>query len=223
MIPFWKKILSRIVDIPLERASTEYNPDVELHLRNGRLLLTTPNAIYSYGDLYLNFYEAFRRLKPQNRPIREVLVLGLGMGSIPWMLEKKFGRAYNYTCVEVDEVIAGWAMQYTVPELKSPMTIYTAHAVPFVHSCTQRFDLVCVDLFLDEHVPDELDDPDFTAALAGLLNENGLLMWNRLADKGNLIERTEKFYENVFSKTFDDAHVLTFEGNWMLLNKHPEK
>lgn len=216
-------MLSRIVDIPLERASTEYNPDVELHLRNGRFLLTTPNAIYSYGDLYLNFYEAFRRLKPQNRAIKEVLVLGLGMGSIPWMLEKKFGQVYNYTCVELDEVVAGWAMKYTVPALKSPMLIYTADAVPFVHTCTQRFDLVCVDLFLDEHVPDVLDDPSFTEALSGLLNKDGLLMWNRLADKGALIQRTENFYETIFSKIFSDAHILTFEGNWMLLNKHPEK
>ena len=223
MIPFWKKILSRIVDIPLESASTAYNPDVDLQLRNGRYLLTTPNAIYSYGDLYLNFYEAFRRLKPQDREIQDVLVLGLGMGSIPWMLEKKFGRTYNYTCVEVDEVIAGWAMKYTVPELKSPMTIYTANAVPFVQACTQRFDLVCVDLFLDEHVPDELDQPEFTKALADLVNNNGLLMWNRLADKEPLVHRTEIFYENVFSKIFTEAHILTFEGNWMLLNWHPEK
>ena len=222
MVPFWKELLSRIGDVPLERAATEYNPDVELNLRNGRYLLTTPNAIYSYGDLYLNFFEAFRRLKPQKRAIRDVLVLGLGMGSIPWMLEKKFGRVYHYTCVEIDEVIAGWAMKYTVPELKSPLTIYTADAVPFAHQCTQRFDLVCVDLFLDEHVPDELDEPEFSEALSRLLTENGLLLWNRLADKEALIHRTTSFYDEVFSKIFDDAHILTFEGNWMLLNRHPE-
>ncbi len=221
-MPLWKKLLSRVIDIPLESASTPYNPDVQLQLRNGRFLLTTPNAIYSYGDLYLNFYEAFRRLKPQKRKIREVLVLGLGMGSIPWMLEKKFGQIYNYTCVEVDEVIAGWAMKYAVPELKSPMMIYTADALPFVYTCTQRFDLICVDLFLDEHVPNELDDPGFTQALSSLLLPEGLLMWNRLADKDPLIQRTSNFYEQVFSKIFGDAHLLTFEGNWMLLNKNPE-
>lgn len=223
MIPFWKKLLSRIVDIPLESASTEYNEELDLHLRNGRLLLTTPNAIYSYGDLYLNFFEAFRQLKPQNRNIKEVLILGLGLGSIPWMLEKKFRLICNYTCVEIDEVVAGWAMKYTVPELKSPMMIYTADACAFVQITQEKFDLICVDLFIDEHVPEQLDDKSFTKPLSKLLTKNGLLMWNRLADKDPLIQRTELFYKEVFSKIFSEAHILTFEGNWMLVNKHPEK
>lgn len=223
MISLWKKILSRFVDLPLERASTAYNPELELHLRNGRYLLSTPNAIYSYGDLYINFYEAFKRMKPHKSDIEEVLVLGMGLGSIPWMLEKNFGCNFKYTCVEVDEVVAGWAMKYVVPELRSHLTIYTADAIPFVHACQQRFDLVCVDLFLDNHVPHELDHPDFTARLAELLSKNGLLMWNRLADRDALIQRTENFYENVFSKIFQDAHLLVLENNWMLFSRNPQK
>lgn len=216
-LPRWKHLLSYLVDLPIERASTDHNPYVELHLRRGRLMLSTPNAIYSYDDLYMNFYLAFNKLKIWEKNYEQALVLGFGMGSIPLMLEKSFHCQMTYTGVEIDEIIAGWAMRYALPRLQSPITLFTTDAALFVQTWQERFDLVCVDIFQDEHIPEIFDHPEFSENLSRLLAPGGLLLWNRLADGPELESRTAIFYENVFSKIFPQAGLLPLGPNLMLL------
>jgi spermidine synthase len=217
-IPRWKYLLSHLVDLPVDAGGTEYNPSLELSLSKGRFYLSTPNAVYSYGDLYRNFFNTFKRLKLSAMPEQEVLLLGLGMGSIPFMLEKKFGRKYRYTAVELDEVIAGWAMQYSLPQLSSPIIIYTADAYQFVMSTSQKFDLIAVDVFLDEMVPDIFDEADFAARLKEILREDGLIIWNRLAGESKFRQRTETYFSDIFKPVFPEAVYLKMEVNRMLLN-----
>ncbi|GIV32452.1 MAG: hypothetical protein KatS3mg030_754 [Saprospiraceae bacterium] len=209
--------MSYLVDIPLEQASTDFNPAVELYLRRGRLMLSTPNAIYSYDDLYMNFYLAFDKLGVGKRQMQHALILGFGTGSIPWMLEKSFHCRLSYTGVEIDEVIAGWAMRYALPRLQSPVTLYTTDAVHFAQTWNESFDLICVDIFQDEHIPESLDEPLFSENLARLLAPGGLLLWNRLADDAEMKKRTDLFYENVFSKVFPQPGFLPLGPNRMLV------
>ncbi|MFQ5446101.1 MAG: spermidine synthase [Saprospiraceae bacterium] len=216
-IPRWKHLLSYLADIPIDEGRTEVNPSLQLQLSKGRFCLSTPNAVYSYGDLYRNYFEAFKRLNLPALRGQEVLLLGLGMGSIPFMLEKKFGMKYCYTAVELDEVIASWATEYTLPELASPVTIYTADAYQFVMNTTQQFDLIAVDIFLDEMVPDTFDNPAFAARLNELLKDEGLIIWNRLADS-KFRQRTTDYFQKIFKTVFPEAVSFEIGANWMLMN-----
>jgi len=112
-IPFWKKCLSYIKDVPLDHRFSEMNGDLTLLLVKGRFQLCTENAIYSYDDLYDNFTGAFRRMNLDSIPGDQVLLLGLGLGSIPIILEKKFNRQFEYTAVELDEEIVALQEKYT--------------------------------------------------------------------------------------------------------------
>jgi len=217
-IPQWKYLLSHFFDVPVDGGNTPHNSGLKLSVSKGRLCLSTPNAVYSYGDLYRNYFNTFKRLMLDKMPVQEVLLLGLGMGSIPFMLEKNFGRKYRYTAVELDEVIAGWAMQYALPRLSSPVTIYTADAHQFVMSTTQKFDLIAVDVFLDEEVPEIFDDVDFAGRLKELLREDGLVIWNRLADKPNFKQRTKTYFDDIFKQVFPEALYVKMEMNWMIMN-----
>lgn len=217
-IPQWKYFLSHFFDVHVDGGNTGHNSGLELCLSKGRFCLSTPNAIYSYADLYHNYFNTFKRLKLDAMPVQEVLLLGFGMGSIPFMLEKKFGRKYRYTGVELDEVIAGWAMQYALPQLTSPLTIYTADAYPFVMSTSQKFDLIAVDLFLDEMVPEIFDEADFAKRLKRILRKDGLIIWNRLASESKFRQRTETYFYSTFKRVFPKAVFLKMEANWMLMN-----
>jgi spermidine synthase len=216
--PAWKKMLSFFVDFPLESAASNLNPELQLNLRNGRYCLTTPNAIYSYGDLYDNFRKAFKLIPLETMNIQEVLVLGFGMGSIPYMLEKIFRKNYCYTGIERDEVIAAWASRYVIPELRSPVTLKVMDAGAYIRSCSGKYDLIVMDIFVDDVIPSDFETPDFLTNLNRLLNENGLLLYNRLSLHKEDLQKTSVFFQKTFKAVFPRANYLDVGGNWILKN-----
>lgn len=215
-IPTWKKCLSYLFEFHIESAPSDINPHLYVSLSRGRYQLSTANAIYSYADLYDNFTLTFRQI---NLPasLKEVLILGFGLGSIPYMLEKKFDKQFHYTAVEIDENVLYLANKYTLPELSSPITMIPADAFAFVHYCHDRFDLICMDVFLDDVVPDNFETEHYLQQLGTLLNPNGILLFNKLA--ANKKDRTQaaKFFK-LFKKVFPHSTYLDVNGNWMLIN-----
>lgn len=149
-IPFWKKWLSHFTPLTLEEAASEQNPELSVMLDRGRVQLLSGNAIYSWDDLYRNFDLAFEDIDPARRSFKNVLLLGLGLGSVPLLLEKKYKVQYHYTAVEWDETIAEMAWRYTLSRLQSPVQIVNADAEVFVEICEDTFDLLIVDIFEDE-------------------------------------------------------------------------
>lgn len=152
-IPRWKRWLSHIMPLTLEETASEQNPSLSVILSRGRIQLISGEAIYSWDDLYKNFLLAFDQLKIDERNVHNVLLLGLGLGSVPYMLEKVFHRSYHYTAVEWDETVASLAVSYTLPRLDSPIQIVTADARRFVEVCAEQFDLLVIDIFEDDITP----------------------------------------------------------------------
>lgn len=217
--PAWKKYLSYLFEIPLERDGSWLNPDLQLGLKKGRYCLSTPNAIYSYDDLYDNFSKSFQKMKIGSKPIKNVLVLGFGLGSIPYLLEKTFNLKCSYIGIEADELIALWASKYVTPTLKSPLQMVVTDALAYVDFCEDDFDLIAMDIFIDNHIPGEFETVEFLSSLKGLLSKDGILMYNRLALRQQDRENTANFFANPFKQIFPEASYFDVGGNWMLLNK----
>jgi len=216
-IPAWKKYLSYFFELHVESAPSEINPHLYVSLRRGRYQLSTANAIYSYADLYDNFTLTFKQLKMPARD-KEVLILGFGLGSIPYMLEKKFAKKYTYTAVEIDENVLYLANKYVLPELTSAITTIPTDAFAYAHYCHDRYDLICMDVFLDDIVPDNFETEHYLVQLANLLNPNGILLFNKLAANKRDKEQAAEFYK-LFKKVFPKGTYLDVNGNWMLVNE----
>ena len=217
--PTWKRLLSYITEIHIESTSSEYNPHLYVSLRNGRYQLCTANAIYSFEDLYDNFSEAFKRIDLNKIVAQNVLILGFGLASVPLILEKKLEKKYHYTGVEIDEEVIYLANKYAMDELMSPFNIICADAYLYVMQSAEQFDLVIMDVFFDDVLPEKFEAPPFLERLKSLTRPEGLLMYNRLAFNQKDISRTKAFYEKTFSKVFDKSTFLEVKGNWMLLNR----
>ncbi len=190
-----------------------------MSLNRGRYQLCTAHAIYSFEDLYDNFFEAFRIIDLDKFPIKNVLVLGLGLGSIPTMLEKNFGKKYHYTAVEIDESVIYLASKYALPKLESKIEIICADAFAYVMQCEQQFDLVCMDVFLDDIVPEAFEDILFLEKLKQLVHPDGILLFNRISNHRLDITNAEVFYKEKFKQVFPEGSYLEIKGNWMLLDK----
>ncbi len=215
----WKRLLSYITELHIESTSSEYNPHLYVSLRNGRYQLCTANAIYSFEDLYDNFSEAFKQIDLEKIPGSNVLILGFGLASVPIILEKKNGKKFHFTGVEIDEEVLYLANKYAMDELASSFNLICTDAYHYAMQCEEQFDLVIMDVFFDDVIPKQFEESTFLNQLKKLTAPKGLLMYNRLAFSKKDIASTKAFYENKFSKVFKNSSFLEVKGNWILLNR----
>jgi len=215
-IPKWKKWLSYLMEVHLESSSSEHNEELHISLSKGRLQLSTANAIYSYADKYENFYKTFQKvsLSPNTE---DVLILGFGLGSIPYMLENKFGKNYKYTGVELDDEVIYLASKYVLSELKSDVMLIEADAINYMHQCTQAFDLICIDIFVDDQIPEVFLTRNFLSLVKDSLTEGGKVIFNHLADRAEYEKKAKSYFDNTFSKVFSDGEYIQVLGNGMMI------
>ncbi|MFT6147743.1 MAG: spermidine synthase [Saprospiraceae bacterium] len=215
----WKKLLSYFFEFHVESSSSNFHEDLYVSYSRGRYQLSTENAIYSFGDLYTNYYQAFEQIDLNKRKVEKVLILGFGLGSIPMMLEQNFKKKYDYTAVEIDEEVLYLAHKYVTKNLESNIETICTDAAFFVEQCEEVFDIVCVDLFLDDIIPDAFQQQAFLQSTKKLIAPNGLLLYNRLALTIEDKEKNEHFMMDEFLPVFPKGHYLDVDGNWMFLNK----
>ena len=217
MKPFWKNLLSYFWEMHIESSPSEHNPHLYVSLRRGRYQLCTAHAVYSYEDRYDNFVKSFNQLALEKRDIQNVLILGFGLGSIPIILEKA-GHDYHITAVEIDEEVLYLANKYAMHDIQSHIELICANAHAFVMQSQQKYDMICMDIFLDDVVPAVFEEQGFLQKLKEMLSKDGLLLYNRLAANDDDVEKTKAFYENNFLPVFQKGRYLDVGGNWMLIN-----
>ncbi len=217
-IPFWKRWLSYIIEYELEQLESEHGHPLSLCLSDGKFQLNAHKAIYSWEDKYDNFYKAFAQIKWNRFEGSDVLSLGFGLGSIVQMLEQNFKKSFRYTGVEIDDQIIYLAEKYILHQLKSPIQLIQAPAEIFVHSTSEQYDLITIDLFINDKIPPSILRYDFLEHCQACLHDNGLILMNHLANNKTDIENGRHFFENVFKKVFPAAEILDVDGNFIFFS-----
>ena len=214
------RLLSYFWDQRLETASSAHNEYLEVMLSSGRYRLNTANATYSHEDLYHNFYRAFKRLNFEELELKNALVLGLGLGSVPLMLYKYFGqKSTRFVGVDIDEIVLQLAKKYLPPEVDKNINYRQADAFDFVIDHTKRYDLIAVDVFLDMETPQAFRKPQFLHRLPALLQPDGYLLYNLLTITPQLRAQAETFYKQTFAPIFPGCELIPVSGNRMLVWK----
>jgi spermidine synthase len=183
----------------------------------GRYQLSTNDAIYSWADKYANFKRVFDQMNLADKPQQKVLVLGLGLASIPVMLQK-MGHRYHYTGVELDEEVIYLASKYVLDEIATDMTVIQADAAHYVEQCSEVFDIITMDIFIGQMVPGKFWTETFVAQLKGLLKEDGVIIYNTIARTEELAAASMQFYQGAFSPHFDRPAAIPIKGNLMLIS-----
>lgn len=217
-IPLWKKCLSYIKDVHLESHSSSINPALHLLLVKGRLQLCTDNSIYSFEDQYDNFYTVFDKMIQKSWHYDSMLILGFAMGSIPKMLEDNFNQNLAYTGIEIDDVIIEMVSEYVIKSLKSSIELINTDASIYVATSTDTFDLICVDLFLDDIIPDQFKSLDFLNQLKSKLNKRGCVLYNMLGDYQSDKLKAEEYHKEIFASVFPQSSLLHTGTNYILIS-----
>ena len=212
-------MLSYITDVHIEGSHSDFNESLNVLFVKGQYQLVTPEAIYSYGNRYDNYFKAFQKLDLDKEKIESVLLLGLGLGSIPYMLENYFKRDYSYTAVEIDDEVIHLASKYVLNALNSEITTICADANSFVLIDQNQYDLVAMDVFESDVIPEQFETEEFLLNLKERISDNGLLMFNRLYLFDKDKKKTEQYFRNIFKKVFPEGRKMNINGNWILLNR----
>ncbi len=217
--PLIKKALSYFKDVLLESTSSEYNEVLSVYLSKGRYQLCTSGAIYSYEDKYINFFEVFKIIDWSKVDVQKVLVLGLGLASIPQILEQNFEKDFEYDAVEIDGEIISLAQKYILDNLKSYMQIIEMDAAVFVEIAQEKYDMIVIDIFENDMVPFQFELPNFLEKTSRLLNDNGILLFNRLNIDESSRRSTITYFEEVFKGIFPQAEPIYIRENIILINR----
>lgn len=164
---FWS--LTRKID-------TDYNGLLFLTLFKGRKILNSEHANYSFGALQQILEVGLSKINFEN--INSILVLGLGGGSVVFSLREKFKYEGKIVAVELDQKLIDIARDEFSIVSTNNLTIHNNDAFEFIKKCKNPFDLIIVDLFIDNVVPEKFYSEEFCQNLSNAVSQKGSILYN---------------------------------------------
>ena len=208
-----KKFLSYIWPTT-RRFSSEINGTLEVTYINGKKVLDTQNANYSYGSLQKIL--EFGLTKVELKSVENILILGMGGGSIIHSLRNTFQYTKNIVAVEIDPEIIRLAKQEFGITSSENLQIIEGDAFEFVKTSKEKFRLIIIDLFIDLSVPPIFYGKEFCENVSKLLAKNGSIIFNAGVNIEKESGITEKILAN-FGSDFQFRIHQKVNGNNTLL------
>lgn len=183
--------------------------ELELRYESGRLVLNTAHANQSFGSLHRVWQQVFRLLALRDSPPEQVLLLGLGGGSVPSILRQELRIASPLTAVEIDPVMVRLARTHFGLDRLEAIDVIEGDALVQVQALRDRYDLVVVDLFEDLDLARGVDTMGFAHALRDRCS--GTLCFNTVGYDAPSTARCERVKTNL-TKVFGTVDEWCLEG-----------
>ena len=217
-IKWWQILLSHSREVVLETVEQSTGTRLYVSLKKGRLMLSTDETIYSWDDRYLNFVWGIERIIPERRIVTKALLLGMGLGAIPFILQSKFKLTPHFTAVEIDPDIIRLAQKYSLPRLQNPPKVLCADATVVVHHLQDKFEIIFVDICQEDYIPGGCESQAFLEKLQNLMPANGVLLYNRFYSTYRDQFKTDKFFKSIFKTVFPKGQLIDQGGTCLLVN-----
>jgi spermidine synthase len=211
----WRYIRSFLNEEIVEKGNSQHSPGLQVWYAYGKKMLNTAKVNYSFGKLDAVFRSAFKQLRIEERGIRNVLLLGLGAGNVPVIL-KEYDPNIRVVAVEIDPEVLRLAETHFGLVQSPVLEVVLADATEFVFQCAERFDMVVVDVFIDDQVPEAACSEAFLQQLGKLLNPGGLVAFNRLGHTAALLQQTTEFGRKMMA-TLPGTYFLNADLNKVLV------
>lgn len=194
MLSFLRYIWSFVLGVKLEEYESSVSGPLELWLVNGRKVLNSAHANYSYDSLHRVFRKTFRALDLESSPPREVLVLGFGAGSVASILHKEYAFGCRITGVDLDPLLFRIAAEHFGMQPSAGLQLHTADALLFMQQEKQLYDLLLVDIFVDALVPSPVTTASFIQNCLDALLPGGRFIMNFIVSDTDSKQKFENVY-----------------------------
>ena len=176
------RLLSYIFPIT-KKVESKYSGTLEITWLNGIKHLNTKNANYSFGSLQKILKFGLQNIDVSN--CKNILILGLGAGSVISTLIKDFNYKNHITALDIDPVIIEIAKtEFNLSENKN-LKIICDDALGFMNQNKSLFDLIIIDLFIDNKVPESFLNTSFWNDLIKSNSEKGSILFNASLQDNN--------------------------------------
>ena len=206
----------------VERTKSEVNPCLEVTYINGKHMLNSLNANYSYGMLYKVFDLEFKRINLKKHTIKDALILGFGAGSVASLLQEKYKMNCNIIGVEKDKQVISLGHKYFNIQRFNNTEIICDDAYNYMMENKKHFDLIIIDVYIDNIVPGNMESEKFLQQLKNSLNDKGIIIFNKMIFDEESDKSSKKLYET-FSKVmpkFQYHKINKHHTNLMLVYEH---
>ncbi|GAB4133891.1 MAG: hypothetical protein Fur0041_06520 [Bacteroidia bacterium] len=199
-VSLFRKIRSWLIPVRIEQKTGELGHTVEVNLYKGKFMLDSEHANYSFGALESVFHHAFTVQGIYKENLKHVLILGFGSGCTASLLAVHNNPEIYFTGVEADKVVIALFHQYFRSSAPRHLELIHQDAAEFLKSCKQQYDLILVDTFIDQQVPQHVTDETFISDIRQALTLNGKVLFNFIAQRtfDNEVAVLEKKFMNVF-------------------------
>ncbi len=218
-----KDLVSFFYPLMLEARKGKVNPYLEVMKYKGKNILNSQTVNYSYGGLHTIFNELFEKIKLQKYTFKNILVLGMGAGSVISLLRDKYKIDCNITAIEKDEVVIELAKKYFNVDRFKSLTIVHEDAYTYTTQTRERYDLIISDLFIDGDVPEIFASKKYLLNLRRIAENNCCIIYNKMTDKPIHKNEFISLFEN-FEQIFPGAvaHQFVAHGteNSLLYYEH---
>ncbi len=210
-----KRFLSYLWPIT-KKVRSNINGILELTWIDGKKMLNTQNANYSYGSLQRLL--SFGLSQININATSEILLLGLGGGSVIQTLREEFNYNGNITAVEIDEIVIKIAKEEFQISEQENLKIICDDAFLHVEHSKDIYELIIVDIFIDNKVPEQFYTPLFWEKVISISKSKGHIIFNagiNLENNSDLEQLKSAFINDIKFEQYN--HV---EGaNTLLIGK----
>lgn len=182
------------------RDSGTYNPLLELLYYRGRYQLATLDALYSDGSRYRPLRIAFRKLKHELSAVKNVLVLGTGLGSAVQVMAKT-GYSPDFTLIEYDDKVLEWAMEL-LPPYSGKVTPVCTEAKQYMATNKATYDMLVVDVFTGRIAAPFVTSQAFLEDCRRSINPSGYMVLNYIVQRNEDCLRIDTTIRSVFPVCF---------------------
>lgn len=207
-----KNIISFFYPLMVEATNGDVTPFLEIIQYKGKYHLNSMNANYSFGSLHTIFDRLFAQMPIGQYQFENILILGMGGGSIVSLLRNKYSIATPITAVEKDPVVIELAAKYFDIAQYKDLSIVQADAYDFVCTSADSYDLVIIDLFVDAIVPEIFASPEFLTHLRRVTSDTSCIIYNKMTEHPAHKQEFDSLSEE-FGRLFPGSRVIKVVAN----------
>ena len=146
----------------------------------------------------------------------DILVIGLGGGSIPMTFADLFPNA-KIDVVEIDEAVVRVAEEYFYYSDTDNMTVYVDDGRPFIKRAGirgQKYDYIVLDAFSGDYIPEHMLTREFLEEVNAIMTEDGVLVANTFSTS-RLYDHESVTYQRAFGEFYN--FKLPTSGNRIII------
>jgi spermidine synthase len=198
----------------VEEVNSSINGKIQVVRSGSRYKLIVGGLIQSGGVLREIWEKALKQVASHSFKVSRVLMLGLGGATAASVIVKLWPQA-EIVGVEIDPVMIRLGKKYFDLGKLDQLTIVQANAFLWVKNHPDKFDLILVDMYLGELIPEQSEQLVFLQDLQSISTTPGKVIFNRLFYNQHQ-ETARKFVEKV-SKIFSGPALVRCWSNLLVV------